>query len=38
VQGEVFSAEEAIKMMTACTDSQGRVWYEDYARFMTAAP
>jgi hypothetical protein len=35
MQGEMFSAEEAIKMITACTDKQGKVWYEDNAVSMT---
>lgn len=31
VQGDALSADEAIKLMAACSDSKGRVWYQNYA-------
>lgn len=31
MQGDALSADEAIKLMAACSDSKGRVWYQNYA-------
>jgi hypothetical protein len=34
VQGEALSPDEAIKMISACADSKGRVWYENTAGML----
>jgi hypothetical protein len=31
MQGDALGADEAIKLIAACSDSKGRIWYQKFA-------